>query len=140
MLYEKVFDKYDETNSFFRADLRGEVPDIFYWTYVNSMVEYLKQFYEMTLRISDSLYVTTNIFFIEVSNLYWELNECIKSADDIMKNMGIHMKVKFDKYWGDIEKKFDKYWGDIRVEYLKQFFASILYPTNKLNYLEYSLG
>ena len=81
-LYEKVFDKYDEHHSSFRADLGGEVPDIFYWSYVNAMVDFLKQFYEMTLRISCSLYVTTNTFFTEVSDLYWELNECTKSTDD----------------------------------------------------------
>ena len=108
-LYEKVFDKYDEHDSSFRAYLGGEVPDIFYWTYINSMVEYLKQFYEMTLRISSSLNVTANTFFNGVSDLYCVLNECIKSVNDSMINIGINMKVKFDKYWGDIEKKFDKY-------------------------------
>ena len=39
------------------------------------------------------------------------------------------MKVKFDKYWGDIEK----------INFII-FFASSLDPTNKLDYLEYSLG
>ena len=62
-LYEKLFDKYDETESAFRADLANEVPDIFDWHYVNAMVECLKQFYKMTLRISSSKYVTSNTFF-----------------------------------------------------------------------------
>ena len=128
-LYEKVFDKYDEHHSSFRADLGGEVPDIFYWTYVNSMVEHLKQFYEMTLRISGSLYVTANTFFTEVFDSYQELNKCIKSVDDIIQNVGLHMKVKFDKYWGDIEK----------MNFLI-FFIYILDLTNKLEYMEYRLG
>ena len=41
-LYEKVFEKYDETESAFRANLSEDVPDIFNWYYVNSMVEYLQ--------------------------------------------------------------------------------------------------
>ena len=53
-IYEKVFEKYNENESAIRADLSDDVPDIFNWHYVNSMVEYLQHFYEMTLRIFGS--------------------------------------------------------------------------------------
>ena len=33
----------------------------------------LEKFYELTLRVSDSLYVTTNIFLYEISNVVYEL-------------------------------------------------------------------
>ena len=42
--------------------------------------------------------------------------------------MGINMKAKLDKYWGVIEK----------MNFLI-FFANILDPTSKLEYLEFSL-
>ena len=63
--YEKVFKKYEECESTFRADLGVDVPDFFDWQYVKQLVEFLKHFYEMTLRISSSQYVTANSFFLK---------------------------------------------------------------------------
>ena len=62
-----------------------------------------------------------------MSDLYCVLDDWIKSSDDSMINMGINMKAKFDKYWGDIEK----------MNFLI-FFANILDPISKLKYLEFS--
>ena len=59
-IYEKVFEKYEENESAFRNDLNDEVLDILDWHYVYKMLEFLEQFYEMTLRIFDSCYVTAN--------------------------------------------------------------------------------
>ena len=68
-VFEKVFEKYDENESAFKADLGDNVPDIFDWHYVNSMVQHLEHFYDMTLRIFGSKYVTYNTFFNEISDL-----------------------------------------------------------------------
>ena len=128
-LYEKVFDKYDETESAFRADLGEDVPDIFDWHYVNSMVVYLQQFNDMTLRISGSLYVTSNTLFSEISDLFCVLRDWIESDDASLNAMGINMKAKFDKYFGDLDK----------INFII-FFAYILDPTNKVEYLGFSLS
>ena len=127
-IYEKVFEKYDENESAFKADLGDGVPDIFDWHYVNKMVEYLEHFYEMTLRISGSKYVTSNTFFNEIADLQCVLHEWKQADDDSLISMGLNMKAKFDKYWGDPDK----------MNFII-FFANILDPTHKLEYLEFSL-
>ena len=65
------------------------------------MVKFLHHFYEMTLKISGSQYVTANTIFSEIADLFMTLNEW-KSANDLsLRSMGLNMKSKFDKYWGD---------------------------------------
>ena len=52
--YDKVFKKYEECESAFRADLGDDVPDFFNWKSVKQLVQFLEHFYEMTLRIFGS--------------------------------------------------------------------------------------
>ena len=72
--YEKVFDKYDDTESSFRADLGDEIPDYFDWECCRQMVAMLKIFYDTTIRISGSLYVTSNAFLSKICDLNDMLN------------------------------------------------------------------
>ena len=127
-LYERAFDKYEEQESSFRVDLKDEVPDYNDWQYAKKMVNILKNFYEITLRISGSLYLTANSFFNEISDLNCMLNEWQKSTDITVVSMGHSMKLKFEKYWGDPEK----------INTLI-FLANILDPRDKLEYMEFSL-
>ena len=71
------------------------MPDFFDWQYANKIVDMLKLFYEMTLRISGSLYMTANSFFNEISDLHYMLNEWQTSSDLSVVFMGISMKSKF---------------------------------------------
>ena len=64
-LYERAFDKYEEQESSFMADLRDDVPDYCDWINAKQIVDMLKLFYEMTLQISGSLYVTVIHFFLK---------------------------------------------------------------------------
>ncbi|XP_050233262.1 zinc finger BED domain-containing protein RICESLEEPER 2-like [Mercurialis annua] len=102
-MYEKAFDKYDEQESSFRADL-NEIPDIMDWSCIAKFSECLSYFYEATLRISGSLYVTSNSHFQEVSDLCLILNDMIGSHDVEIRQLGLSMKSKFDSYWGDPHK------------------------------------
>ena len=43
-MYEKPFEKFEEQELAFRADL-GEVHDLYYWQSVNKLVELLKHTY-----------------------------------------------------------------------------------------------
>ena len=74
-LYERAFDKFEDQKSSFRENLNDDVPKDTDWLYAITMVDILKLFYEMTLRIYGSLYVTSNSFFNEISDLHYMLND-----------------------------------------------------------------
>ena len=103
-IYEKTFKVYEENESSFRADLGDNVPEFYDWEIANNLVNFLEHFYEMTLRISGSQYVTSNTFFSEIAELFFLLND-LRGVDDIsVRQMGLNIKLKFDKYWGDPTK------------------------------------
>ncbi|XP_019186595.1 PREDICTED: zinc finger BED domain-containing protein RICESLEEPER 1-like [Ipomoea nil] len=121
--YEKVFESLEESDSSYKSDLSYVVPNFLDWESVKSLVEILKCFYDMTIRISGSLYVTSNTFFSEISDLYCLLNGMVEARGSV-KLMGENMKAKFEKYCGDIDKM-----------NLMIFFANILDPRDKLEYM-----
>ncbi|XP_019168811.1 PREDICTED: zinc finger BED domain-containing protein RICESLEEPER 2-like [Ipomoea nil] len=123
--YKAVFDAYSLNEPSFVADLGDSVTSFLDWTSVECLVVLLKGFYEMTIRISGSLYVTSNSFFSEISDLSCMLSSMIVtgSATEVM---GSQMKSKFEKYWGDPEKMNSLI-----------FFANILDPRDKLEYMPY---
>nr|GEV32506.1 zinc finger BED domain-containing protein RICESLEEPER 2-like [Tanacetum cinerariifolium] len=57
------------------------------------------------------------------------LKECLASEDNDLKKMAMKMKLKFDKYWGDI-KKFN----------LLVFIASVFNSRTKMKYLQVTLN
>ena len=65
-IYEKTFKVYEENDSSFRVDLGDNVPEFYDWETANNLVKFLEHFYEMTLRISSSHYVTSNTFFLRL--------------------------------------------------------------------------
>ncbi|CAH9113022.1 unnamed protein product [Cuscuta europaea] len=126
---ERVFEEYEENESCYGSDLGAEVPDIGDWLNYESLVSVLESFYEMTLRISGSLYVTSNTFSSEISDLFLVLQDMMKSLKASTSKMGSTMKSKLDKYWGDPEK----------MNYLI-FFANVLDPKDKLEYMPFQLN
>ncbi|XP_019185280.1 PREDICTED: zinc finger BED domain-containing protein RICESLEEPER 2-like [Ipomoea nil] len=124
LLFQKVFEAYDDHDSSFKSDLGGSVPDFLDWESIQSLVMILKSFYEMTVRISGSLYVTSNTFFSEISDLSCLLKNMGEATEDSVKLMGKNMRAKFDKYWGEPEK----------MNFLI-FYANILDPRDKIEYM-----
>ncbi|CAL5408167.1 unnamed protein product [Camellia sinensis] len=86
----------------------------------------MQKFYDATVRLSGSLYVTSNLYFTEVCGIESALTEWGKSLDPSLKAMAIKMKTKFDKYWGKIEK--------INMMLL---IAVVLDPRYKLKYVRF---
>ncbi|XP_031106328.1 zinc finger BED domain-containing protein RICESLEEPER 2-like [Ipomoea triloba] len=121
--YQRVFDMLAETDPSFSADL-DDVPCFLDWSSVESLVKLLKTFYEMTVRISGSLYVTSNTFFSEISDLSCMLEDMVLAEPETDKVMGQQMKTKFHKYWGDPAK----------MNFLI-FYANILDPRDKEEYM-----
>ncbi|XP_019155962.1 PREDICTED: zinc finger BED domain-containing protein RICESLEEPER 2-like [Ipomoea nil] len=121
--YQRAFEAY-ENDASLNADLPDSIPNFMDWLSVQSLVHFLKGFYEMTVRISGSLYVTSNTFFSEISDLGCMLDDMVNSVSTSEKDMGSHMKQKFEKYWGDPEK----------MNFLI-FYANILDPRDKIEYM-----
>ncbi|XP_031120883.1 zinc finger BED domain-containing protein RICESLEEPER 2-like [Ipomoea triloba] len=126
LLYQKVFEVYEDHGPSFKSDLGGNVPNFLDWEAVEGLVKFLKSFYEMTVRISGSLYVTSNTFFSEVSDLSCILTGLVGAESDSVNAMGMNMRTKFDKYWGDPNK----------MNFLI-FYGNIMDPRDKIEYMPY---
>ncbi|XP_070026447.1 zinc finger BED domain-containing protein RICESLEEPER 1-like [Nicotiana sylvestris] len=74
------------------------------WDSVRRIVKFLEIFYELTLKVSGTLYITSNVHFLEICVVGSSLKELMQSEDATLKEMANNMKAKFDKYWGDPQK------------------------------------
>ncbi|XP_056691651.1 zinc finger BED domain-containing protein RICESLEEPER 2-like [Spinacia oleracea] len=79
-------------------------PDDAEWDKVEKLVVFLREFYDLTNRVSGSLYVTSNTLFFHIGHILDLLNQWTVSDDPDFRTMAFQMKLKFDKYWGDVEK------------------------------------
>jgi hypothetical protein len=75
-------------------------PDEDDWDNAKKMEKFLQHFYDLTVRISSSLQVTSNTFFHEIGEVSILIQEWLNSEDSLQVSMGKRMKEKFDKYWG----------------------------------------
>ncbi|XP_009775322.1 zinc finger BED domain-containing protein RICESLEEPER 2-like [Nicotiana sylvestris] len=74
------------------------------WENVKRITKFLEIFYLLSLKISGSCYVTSNIHFLEICAIAVYLKQLILNEDTVLSEMTKNMKEKFDKYWGDPEK------------------------------------
>ncbi|KAL3632366.1 hypothetical protein CASFOL_025350 [Castilleja foliolosa] len=74
------------------------------WERCECLMRFLKGFYDLTTRMSGSLYVTSNYLIFHILMCSRLLKELMESDYDDMKAMGVEMKKKFDKYFGDFKK------------------------------------
>ena len=110
--FERAFERFDEEEPCFMLDLgtsswnndlqqvitidgRPKPED---WTRVRMFVRVLQQFYELTLRVSGTSYVTSNTFFHEISTVHCLLHEWQEGDDLELSEMAEKMKERFDKY------------------------------------------
>lgn len=128
---KRAFDAYDEADLAFRIDLSKKpydgVPNEHDWDRCKLLLKFLKHFYKLTLRISGSLYVTSNIMFHEISEVDMLLKQWLESADFELSLMAKRMKEKYDKYLGSIEKM-------NKILY----YVAILDLLHKLEFVEFS--
>lgn len=92
------------------------------------MVKFLETFYELTLRVSGSLYVTSNVHFHEIGEASCILKILVDSDDIDLSFMAERAKAKFDKYWG-VPEKMNK----------MIFVACVLDPRFKFEYVAFVL-
>ncbi|CAN1278849.1 Putative AC transposase [Linum perenne] len=97
--YETAFEMYALSDRQFLG-----VPDEDDWNDARRIMRFLKCFYDFTLKVSGSSYVTSNLFFPDVVILYRMLKMWEGSCDNQLSSMANKMRRKYEKYWGDIEK------------------------------------
>lgn len=102
------------------------------WKDVKAFIKFLNIFYQSTLKFSGSSYVTSNLFFHEFFNVRSSIIKYSYSDDLILIDMAERMKLKFDKYWENIEKP----------ENLNMllFTAIVLDPRYKMRYVNFILS
>ncbi|CAN1337708.1 Zinc finger BED domain-containing protein RICESLEEPER 2 [Linum perenne] len=111
----QVVEKYETAYRQFRIDLISRVdnhggitslgvPDEDDWNDARRIMRFLKCFYDFTLKVSGSSYITFNLFFPEVVIFYRMLKMWEGSSDYQLSSMANKMRRKYEKYWGDIEK------------------------------------
>jgi hypothetical protein len=90
---------------------------------------FLKIFYDATMHISGSLYVTSNIYMKEVFALGRKIRKYCENDNQSIASMAFNMKSKYDRYWGNP--------NGVNMILL---IAVVLDPRSKLDYVNHYLG
>ncbi|XP_025616923.1 zinc finger BED domain-containing protein RICESLEEPER 2-like [Arachis hypogaea] len=109
--HQKAFELLEMQDKKFVEELnkgRG-VPSIQDWDYAKSVLPFLEMFYDATLRISGSSYVTSNLYMKEVFAL------------------------------GRRIQQYNKYWGNAKTINMLLLIAVVLDPCHKLDYVKWCL-
>ncbi|WOK93097.1 zinc finger BED domain-containing protein RICESLEEPER 2-like [Canna indica] len=102
--YENAFEIFELEDLYFRVEVATNSKGFVDWDVVRRTISMLGLFYDTTVRVSSSLYVTSNTFWTEISDLLGAILEWTRSNDSNVNVMGTKMKAKFDKYWGNIDR------------------------------------
>ncbi|XP_070040199.1 zinc finger BED domain-containing protein RICESLEEPER 2-like [Nicotiana tomentosiformis] len=82
---------------------RGGHPNGDDWKKVKDFIKFLDIFYQIILKFSGTLHVTSNSFCHELFNLLNFITNNSHGDDSVLIDMADNMKVKFEKYWGDFD-------------------------------------
>ncbi|CAA0832386.1 Unknown protein [Striga hermonthica] len=104
LVFRKAFDKLEDLDTKFLNEFGDQMPCEKDWNYVAHFTKFLKRFYDVTCKLSGTLYATSNMYFPEIVRTLKEIENFEKSNDTCLKEMGKQMRDKFDKYWGSINK------------------------------------
>ncbi|KAL4571005.1 hypothetical protein LXL04_017755 [Taraxacum kok-saghyz] len=123
----RAFVRFESADPQFKFELQlVGVPEEKDWKKVDMFVTFFKTFYDLTQRISGSQYVTSNTLFHEIIDVDSRLKKWIESTNSDFASMAKKMKVKYDKYWGDIGKT-----------NMLIYVSVVLDPRHKLRYLDF---
>ncbi|XP_073223512.1 zinc finger BED domain-containing protein RICESLEEPER 2-like [Cicer arietinum] len=107
VIYKKAFDLLEIVDAKYVKELskaKGpRVPLSKDMDFANTVLPFLRIFYDATMRISGSSYVTSNIYMKEIFAIGRKIQLLSEHNDASIKSMGISMKSKYDKYWGNVD-------------------------------------
>lgn len=126
-IYERAFERFALEDSYMIQDF-DSIPTSIDWRKCRYLNQVLENFYDLTLKVSGSKYVTCNTFFQDISGMNAVLNEMMQNDNHEVATLALGMKEKYDKYWGNIEKM-----------NMLIFVAPILDPHIKFDYVEFVL-
>ncbi|XP_031259932.1 zinc finger BED domain-containing protein RICESLEEPER 1-like [Pistacia vera] len=126
--FQKAFELFKIQDIKYRDELtRGEkskgLPMPSDWEYARYLLPFLKNFYDATLCVSSSLFVTNNAYMCEIFAIGMQISTCCRSNDVVLSTIAGRMKGKHDKYWSNIDNIS-----------LMLFIAMVLDPRFKLEY------
>ncbi|KAL4337665.1 hypothetical protein AHAS_Ahas12G0132900 [Arachis hypogaea] len=82
---------------------KREVPSIQDWDYAKSVLPFLEAFYDATLHIFRSSYVTSNLYMKEVFTLGSRIQQYRDDDDLSISLMESKIKEKYNKYWENVK-------------------------------------
>jgi hypothetical protein len=78
------------------------IPNAVDWAYAREFLTVMKPFYDVTIRLSSSQYVTSSTFFHDFITIHDKLDKLSRINNLAWSMMVVQMKNKFDKYWGNV--------------------------------------
>jgi hypothetical protein len=71
------------------------------WDHIRLILPFLKLFYDATVHMSGSSYLTSNTYMFEILGIGKSIVEMCNSEDAHLRSTAQAMKKKYDKYWGN---------------------------------------
>ena len=107
--FQKAFERLEEQNTQYVLEFVGDdrkkgPPLVEDWDNARVFVKFLKIFFDVTLRISGSLFTTSNAYFHKLCLIRNLIRKYLKSNDLLLSDMAQNMKAKYDKYWGNLKR------------------------------------
>ncbi|XP_022883487.1 zinc finger BED domain-containing protein RICESLEEPER 3-like [Olea europaea var. sylvestris] len=143
--WNSTFLMLDSALNFQKAFERMEEEDGFYYKYFDERENGREREGPPTIddwdKFSSSLHVTSSLYFKEVCNIEHALTTLSNKNDHLLRSIACNMKVKFEKYWGTVEKMNKLLLLAIVLDPRYKFkcvayCASILYDDNKVDVLK----
>lgn len=128
--FEKAFVRLGEDDlkylSYFNSNSNIGPPIDFDWLNARMSVKILKMFYQVTLKFSGTLYVTSNVFCHEIVEIHATLSSLNLHQESMLSSMAKRMLSKFEKYWENYKN----------INFML-YIAVLLDPRYKLRYVQF---
>jgi len=96
---------------------------------LRDFISFLKKFYDATKIFSSSQQVSLHTAFHNLPSILCDLQKAAMNLNTIVASMGVYMKEKYDKYWGNV----------VKINQLL-YFGVIFDLRYRFEYIEWSFG
>jgi len=103
--FRKAFSNLESKGGLYIKEMRkhGGPPNNDDWKKVGALLPFLRIFYDTTLKLSGSLYVTGNSYVPQIYGVGYLISGYCNNVDESIRNMAYQMKAKYDKYWANVD-------------------------------------